>query len=79
MIDYMRDVKEVHTAVCRQLPSALLCGKGEEEWTYESEVSSPSVRCISAVCALLSPRVLDARRRPHGVLSSAGCSDEHGR
>jgi len=31
----MKDVKEVHTAVCRHVPS-----KGG--WTYEGEVSSPS-------------------------------------
>ena len=46
---YERDVKEVHTSVCRQLPSALL----SEKWgfgAYESEVSSPSIRRISAMC-----------------------------
>jgi len=36
----MRDVKEVHTTVCRQLPSAFLCVKGGC-WTYESGMSSP--------------------------------------
>ena len=47
----MRDVKEVHTGahpVCRQLASAFLCDKNPRVWTYESEVSSPSIRHISA-------------------------------
>jgi len=51
----MRDVKEVHTAVKLptfvKLPSAFLYEKeGEGGLTYESEVSSPSVRHISSMC-----------------------------
>jgi len=46
----MRDVKDVHTAVCRQLPSTLLCGERGGWWTYESEVSSSSIRRISSMC-----------------------------
>ena len=35
--------------MCRQLPSAFLCEK-KGLWTYESEVSSPGIRRISAMC-----------------------------
>jgi len=46
----MRDVKEVHTTVCRHVPSAFLCEtKGGGGWTYESEVSFPGIRRISAM------------------------------
>jgi len=50
----MRDVKEVHIAVCRHLPSAYLCEKkagGGAVWTYESEVSSPTYQTVSALGA----------------------------
>ena len=50
----MRDVKE---AVCRQLPSALLCGKKRGLWTYESEVSSPqyqTYQCYACVTVFSS-------------------------
>ena len=47
----MRDVKEVCTpsCVCRHYPSAFLCEMGGD-WTYGSDVSSPSIRRISSVC-----------------------------
>jgi len=45
----MSDVKEVHTAVCIQLPSAFLYEEKGGVWTYESEVSSPSIRRISSM------------------------------
>ena len=44
-----RDVKEVHSTVCRHVPSAFLCDKGGC-WTYESEVIYPSFRRISSMC-----------------------------
>ena len=75
----MRDVKKVHTTVCRQLPLSFLCPscvcvcvcmrdvtkctppcvdsflrpsrvKKRGGWTYESEVSSTSIRRISSMC-----------------------------
>jgi len=46
----MRDVKEVHSAVCRHYPSAFLCEKKVGFWTYGREVKS-SVSDLSALCA----------------------------
>ena len=49
----MRDVKEVHTGahfVCRQLPFGLPVLIKRGVWTYESGVSSPSIRRISSMC-----------------------------
>ena len=48
--------KEVHTTVCRQRPSAFLCGK-KGSWTYERESSCPSIRRISlcvCVCSCMT-------------------------
>ena len=78
----MRDVKEVHHRVYRQLPSAFL---GEEKgwgaWTYESEVSSPSIRRISSMCGPppnpprtgnVERRIVDGRVRK----TSVGCTSD---
>ena len=44
----MRDVKEVHTAVCRHYPSAFLYETGGI-WTYKSEVSSSIRRMLHSI------------------------------
>ena len=62
----MRDVSEVHTAVCRHVPSAFLCGKGRggggsdvrersefpQYQTYQRDVSGGCGGLVSVVVKL---------------------------
>jgi len=68
----MRDVKEVHTAVGRHVPSSLPVRKKTGVWIYGREVSSPVSGVSALMCRWLVLGVL-------GFLSSHGlCVNDHG-
>ena len=63
--------------MCRQLPSTFLYAKKGAVWTYESEVSSPSIRRISSMCVhtmcLCGPPFLAFIPHHRLSLTCAGC------